>query len=230
MEITLESYIDYCSNMDITTESFSSVKAALISGFSRLVLWIESKVKKMKDSKTKSILMKLLSRAKQGLSKSKSLNEHNPEMVKKLQEEMSVIKEETKNVNANDYAYFYISSTWEKLVSEKDYGAMKALLVGIIGSDPTWCTTEFDEAISYLKKNGISISDLTDSYKLNDGENDTSHLSKLEWTEEVYQLLLLNLRYNFNLDKRLPLIKEMGKYVYKNKNTYGKNKFKAHHN
>ena len=94
---TLESFMDY-SAMMIAEESFSSIKSKIVTLFSRLVLWIESKVKKMKDGKIKSALMKLLSRAKRGLAKSKSLKEHNPDMVRELQEEASEIKEEVQEV------------------------------------------------------------------------------------------------------------------------------------
>ena len=88
-----ESFVAWCDDMTITTESFSSIKSKIVTLFSRLVLWIEKKVKAIKNDKIKSKLLPLLSRAKQGLAKSKSLNEHNPDMVKKLQEEADEIKE-----------------------------------------------------------------------------------------------------------------------------------------
>ena len=98
MDYTIESFMNYCDEMYIANESFSSIKSKIVELFSKLVLWIDKKVKSMKDSKVKSVLTKLLNRAKQGLSKSKSLNEHNPEMVKMLQEEAEEIKEEVEKV------------------------------------------------------------------------------------------------------------------------------------
>ena len=86
-----------------TMESFDpkSILSKLQTVFSKLVLLIESKVKKMKDSKFKSTLLKLLSRAKIGLSKSKSLNTYNPDMVDELTKEAEDIKEEYDNVSQN---------------------------------------------------------------------------------------------------------------------------------
>ena len=96
--LAIESFITFCDDMMIAEESFSSIKSKIVTLFSKLVLWIENKVKKMKDGKIKSTLMKLLSRAKRGLAKSKSLKEHNPDMVKELQEEYKEINEEVQEV------------------------------------------------------------------------------------------------------------------------------------
>ena len=100
---TLESFISFCDDMQISNESFNfqSIKSKIVTIFSKLILLIESKVKKMKDSKFKSTLLKLLSRAKIGLSKSKSLREYNPEMVDELNKEAEDIKEEYDNVSQN---------------------------------------------------------------------------------------------------------------------------------
>ena len=43
-ENTLESFINYCDDMKIANESFSSIKSKIITLFSRLVLMIEKKV------------------------------------------------------------------------------------------------------------------------------------------------------------------------------------------
>ena len=59
-EYTLESFINFCDEYQMANESFSSIKAKLVEAFSRLVLWIESKVKKMKDSKVKATLLSLI--------------------------------------------------------------------------------------------------------------------------------------------------------------------------
>ena len=98
---TLESFINFCDDYQIANESFSSIKSKLIAGFSKLVIWLDKKVKTMKDSRVKSGLLKLLNRAKAGLAKSNSLNDHNPEIVQELQKEMAEIKEEANKVNDN---------------------------------------------------------------------------------------------------------------------------------
>ena len=97
---TLESFITFCDDMQISNESFNfkSILSKIQNVFSKLVLMIESKVKKMKDSKLKSILLRLLSRAKNGLSKCKSLREYNPDMIDRLTQEAEEIKEEYEEV------------------------------------------------------------------------------------------------------------------------------------
>ena len=42
--------------------------------------------------------------------------------------------------------YFNPNETYKKAILSKDVGALRALLVGIIGSDPTFATTEYEEA------------------------------------------------------------------------------------
>lgn len=70
----LESFMDYSA--EVVMESvFTTAKASLVNIFSKLVLWIEGKVKKMKDGKIKKLSLELLSRAKRGLAKSKSLKD-----------------------------------------------------------------------------------------------------------------------------------------------------------
>ena len=90
-------YNDYINNNDIAIESFlSKALSKLQTLFAKLILKIDKMVKRMKDNRLKKILTNLLSRAKRGLAKCKSLNEHNPDMVKELQEEYDEINDESK--------------------------------------------------------------------------------------------------------------------------------------
>lgn len=103
-QYTLESFVSFCDDMQITTEAsaFQSIKAKIVKAFSKLIDLIESKVKKMKDSKFKSTLLKLLSRAKIGLSKSKSLKSDDNEKAEELANEAREIKDECDKIDAND--------------------------------------------------------------------------------------------------------------------------------
>lgn len=121
--------------------------------------------------------------------------------------------------------YFNPEKTYDKAIREKEIGVLRALLTGIIGSDPTFVTTEFDEAFDYIKKKSIDFNGeelvLTEEYKKQEDEYEKE---KGEWDEHYFQMNLVWLRDNFCLSKRLPLIKEIGMTVYKNKKTLGKSK------
>lgn len=96
----VESFVSFCDDMMIAEESvFSTIKSKLISLFTKLVLFLDRKVKGMKDGKVKRTLQSLLDRAKRGLSKSKTLNDNNPELAQELQQEASEIKMEAEKVD-----------------------------------------------------------------------------------------------------------------------------------
>ncbi len=70
--------------------------------------------------------------------------------------------------------YFISNDTYDNAIRNNEKGVLKALLIGIIGSDPTFATTEYDEANSYIKKkseqiNGKAI-DLSEPYSEQEGE------------------------------------------------------------
>lgn len=121
--------------------------------------------------------------------------------------------------------YFNPEETYDKAIREREKGVLRALLTGIIGSDPTFVTTEFDEALEYIKKKSTDYHGeeliLTEEYQKQEDEYEKE---TEEWDERYFQMNLVWLRDNFCLSKRLPLIKEIGKIVYKNKNTLGKSK------
>ena len=101
MNYTLENFINYCDDMMIATEaiSFSKIKAGIVKLFAKLVQGIESFVKKhFKDGKIKTKLLELLKRAKIGLSKSKSLREHDKKLAEELSGEAKDIREEFEEV------------------------------------------------------------------------------------------------------------------------------------
>ena len=103
MYYSLESFISFCDENQIAQESvFTTIKNGLVKLFTRLVIFLDRKVKKMKDGKVKKVLQGLLKRAKDGLSKSKTLNENNPELVEILKQEADDIKKEAENVETEE--------------------------------------------------------------------------------------------------------------------------------
>lgn len=119
--------------------------------------------------------------------------------------------------------FFNPDETYSNAIKNKDIGVLRALLTGIIGSDPTFATTEFDEAKRYIDDQSVAVNgeklEITEAYKKQEDEVDEA-----EWDEKYFQMNLVWLRDNFNLDTRLPKIKEIGQTVYKNKTTLGKAK------
>lgn len=123
-----------------------------------------------------------------------------------------------------DMKYFIPNDTFDNAIKNKEKGVLKALLIGIIGSDPTFATSEYDEAIAYVKAtsekiNGSSIN-LSETYAK---QEDEYSKAQENWDEEYYRMLLVWYRDNY-ADERLTNIKSVGKEVYKNKLTLGKAK------
>lgn len=123
--------------------------------------------------------------------------------------------------------YFNPSDTYQKAILNKDVGALRALLVGIIGSDPTFATTEYKEARKYIKEKSVELNGellrIEEAYIKQEDEYEKAG----GWDEEYFQMQLLWLRYNFAPKERLALIKEIGCSVYENKPTLGKSKKKS---
>ena len=123
-----------------------------------------------------------------------------------------------------DMKYFIPNDTFDKAIKNKENGVLKALLIGIIGSDPTFATTEYAEATDYVKTtsekfNGIAIN-LSEPYV---EQEDEYTKAPENWDEEYYRMLLVWYRHNY-ANERLANIKSVGKEVYKNKLTLGKAK------
>lgn len=123
--------------------------------------------------------------------------------------------------------YFYPNETFDTAILKNDKGVLKALLVGIIGSDPTFATDEYSEALQYISNKSSVIGrhiNLEEEYAQQEDEYKIEN--EQDWTEEYYQMNLVWLRDNFSTKTRLPLIRTVGKYVYRNRSTMGKAKVK----
>lgn len=123
-----------------------------------------------------------------------------------------------------DMKYFIPNDTFDNAIKNKEKGVLKALLIGIIGSDPTFATSEYDEATAYVKTksekiNGSEIN-LSETYA---EQEDEYTRAQENWDEEYYRMLLVWYRDNY-ANERLTNIKTVGKEVYKNKLTLGKAK------
>lgn len=122
----------------------------------------------------------------------------------------------------DDMKYFIPNSTYDDAIKEKKVGVLRALLIGIIGSDPTFSTREFSEAKKYIEEESLKYHGeklkLTEPYLKQEDEYE-----KEEWDEDYYKLQLVWFRDNF-AKVRFDKIKEEGKIVYKDKMTYGKAK------
>lgn len=123
-----------------------------------------------------------------------------------------------------DMKYFIPNDTFDNAIKNKETGVLKALLIGIIGADPTFATTEYAEATDYVKttseKFNGSVINLSEPYVV---QEDEYTKTPDNWDEEYYRMLLVWYRYNY-ADERLTNIKSVGKEVYKNKLTLGKAK------
>lgn len=112
--------------------------------------------------------------------------------------------------------FFEPNSSFKKAMENKDLETIRSKLVRIIGGDPKFVTSEFEEALIFLRNNDIEV---TEQYVKQPDEiikNDSD-----DWTEDYYGLLLVWLKDNFNLEERLEHIKTVGNYVYQNEKTYG---------
>ena len=107
--------------------------------------------------------------------------------------------------------YFIPNETFDNAIRNKEKGGLKALLIGIIGSDPTFSTTEYDEANAYIKakseKINGSVLNLVEPYSKQEDE----YIKPQEkWDEEYYLMLLVWYRNNY-ASERLSNIKAVGK-------------------
>jgi hypothetical protein len=83
-----------------------------------------------------------------------------------------------------DMKYFIPNDTFDNAIKNKEKGVLKALMIGIIGSDPTFATTEYAEATDYVINRfrsythpEISISKPLRAVSVSYGENLTETLS-----------------------------------------------------
>lgn len=220
---TLESFITFCDNMMISNESFSfkSIKDTIVNIFNGLVDLIESKVKTMNDSKLKSILLRLLSRAKSGLSKCKSLNENDKNKVDELKTEAEDIKEELNDVleesNSDNNATPYqrkkikianpvntkIYSAVEKCCEKNDVKGLKYIFADSLDADPTFLT--YRKSYEYTKK-------YCDGFPEQHKELTKFETDKSKWDEEYWAKLKIDYVKNGS-DERLRHMIEVAKVV-----------------
>lgn len=111
-----------------------------------------------------------------------------------------------------DMKYFIPNSTYDDAIKNKEVGVLRGLLIGIIGSDPTFSTREFSEAKRYIKEKSIEYHGekikLTEPYVKQEDEYE-----KEMWDEDYYKLQLVWFRDNF-AKARFIKIKEEGKISF----------------
>ena len=173
MYYTFENFISYHNDYEIATEgfSFSELKSKIVKIFIKLVNLIESGVRKMKDGKIKATLMKLLGRAKAGLSKSKSLNEHDKELAQELSQEAKVIREEydsaykageqvkdfnSKNKFKNTLDRFLIKSE-DELTNRNNIKQLRNIIAREIFTNKYFSINDFENAIKYVESKGVKL-------------------------------------------------------------------------
>ena len=104
-------------------------------------------------------------------------------------------------------------------MKERDYSGIRFYLYTIIRDDPTFKTSEYEEAEKYLLDNDIR--DIYQPYEkvpVEPGDKD-----KLQWDEKYFLDRTFALKENFSRE-RLAHVKEVGEYVYRDKPTVGKEK------
>lgn len=205
-------------------DTFKSIIESIKKGIVNLIDKINGWLDKHPDSKVAQGLKSILTKLKNLLTKADKIKSKKD--AEEVKNEVDKNKEEAENLMENNYKYFYASEAINDAIKKKDLIGLKAIVVGIIGSDPEFLTSEFNEAIDYIKTRskkifGESI-ELSEPYEKQDGETDSDEL-----TEDNFKMHLIWLQDNFALKERLPKIKKLGKIIYKNKLTYGKSKFNS---
>ena len=110
-----------------------------------------------------------------------------------------------------------LNEFFKELGRKKDYDGLKACIVSLIRKDPTFESGKYDEVEDYLKKNDLQ--DIFQAYAAVPGEPKAKEKSK--WDEDYFADCAFALRENFSRE-RLAHVKEVGKYVYRDKPTPGK--------
>ena len=108
---------------------------------------------------------------------------------------------------------------FKKTVKERDYSGIRFYLYTIIRDDPTFKTSEYEEAEKYLLDNDIR--DIYQPYEKVPGE--PGDKDKSQWDEKYFLDRTFALKENFSRE-RLAHVKEVGEYVYRDKPTVGKEK------
>lgn len=96
-----------------------------------------------------------------------------------------------------------ISEVLKKAVFDDDITAIRSCFYTILLSDPGFKTNRFDEAINYVKLQGINIIDKHNGEEL---------LSEEDWNEEYFDLLVSKLQDNFS-EERIRQIKTVARKI-----------------
>lgn len=113
------------------------------------------------------------------------------------------------------YEFFEPTQEIDKYINDKEFIALRGILVGIINRDPTFATKRFEEALDYICSN-LNVWEDT-SKKL----PEEYELEQDKWDKEYFHKQLAWLSQNFT-HERVELIKKIGKSVYASENTWGK--------
>lgn len=113
------------------------------------------------------------------------------------------------------YKFFEPTQDVDSYIDNKDTDALRGILAGIINRDPTFVTARYDETLDYISKR-FNIWD-AEWVKL-PGEYE---LPEAKWDKEYFYKQLAWLSQNFNRE-RIEYIKNIGKKVYANEHTWGK--------
>lgn len=110
-----------------------------------------------------------------------------------------------------------LNDFFKELGRKRDYEGLRACIVSLVRSDPTFESGKFDEVEDYLSKNDLL--NVFQPYAQVPGE--PKDRGRSEWDESYFSNCAFALRENFSRE-RLAHVKEVGEYVYRDKPTPGK--------
>lgn len=113
------------------------------------------------------------------------------------------------------YEFFEPTQDINSYIDTEDTDALRGIIVGVINRDPTFATKRYDETLDYISKR-LNIWD-DGSIKL-PGEYE---VPRERWNKEYFRKQLVWLSQNFSKE-RIRYIKDVGKHVYANEYTWGK--------
>lgn len=113
------------------------------------------------------------------------------------------------------YEFFEQTPEIDKYINNKDFIALRGILVGIINRDPTFATKRFEETMDYICSN-LDVWEYIP--KKLPGEYE---LEEDKWDKEYFHKQLAWLSQNFT-HERVKKIEKIGKNVYASENTWGK--------
>ena len=94
-------------------------------------------------------------------------------------------------------------------IRANDISALKSGLINIIRFDQMFRTSKFNEQLKYIEDQGIKIRVPYEE------EVDEYRLEKEDWTQDYFFHLMEWLRLNFAPSQRIPHMREVGRFVFK---------------